>query len=297
MSIRRFTAALLLGSLLGLATPAQAQQEGMAARHRSFRATATAFLKDAAPGARKLFAEPGSRAGLIALGAVLERTKISRDLLKKTINNPHAYARREGWGDPMILPAIKALARLGDISGAREVLERSAKSHKDEGSTRGALFEFVAGSAVKRMGYKLDGLSFQIGKYETDGVVEKKGGQPTFVNMKSISSQKVLKRVTDKAADQLRKRNGTKAGRDGKLRNPALLVIGKGAKVHLSRFDWASVAKRSGADLTVISVDPQTARGKVIFRRGVNQRLRRWMRHRLPTTSRLRAQAKRRASR
>lgn len=122
------------------------------------------------------------------------------------------------------------------------------------------------------MGYQLDGLSFQIGNLETDGVVNKSAARPTFVNMKSISRQNVLERVTDKAVDQLQKRNGSKAGRLPSERNPALLVIGKMPGVTLSTFDWAGVAARTGADLTVISVNPTTARGKVLFRQGIDQR-------------------------
>lgn len=262
--------AIVLALFATTATSVRAEP-GQAARHRSFMQTATAFLQNTAPGARALFAERNSKASLIALGAVLERTNVSRDLLKKTLNNPHTFAKKDGL-TPMILPAIKALARLGDIPGSLEVLQRSAKSHKDEGGTRGALFELVAGSAVKRMGYKLDGLSFQIGDLETDGVINKGSTRPTFVNMKSISRQNVLERVTDKAVDQLQKRNGTKAGRLPAERNPALLVIGKMPGVTLSSFDWAGVATRTGSDLTVISVNPTTARGKVLFRKGVDQR-------------------------
>ncbi|MCK5798204.1 MAG: hypothetical protein KAI47_13515 [Deltaproteobacteria bacterium] len=270
---RHIKAALILVATLTLLAGSASAEPGQAARHRSFMKAATTFLKGATPGARAIFAKRGSRDGLIALGAVLQRTHVSRDLLMKTINNPHAYAKRADGQRALIVPAIKALARLGNISGAEEVLKRSATSYQSEGSTRGALFELVAGSAVKRMGYRLGSLSFQIGQYETDGIVNRDSARPTLVNMKSISSQDALKRVTRKAIDQLKKRNGTIAGRNPSRRNPALLVMGKMPGVDFSKRHWPSVADHSGSDLTVISVNPDTARGRVIFRKGADQRI------------------------
>lgn len=242
-------------------------------RLQDYRRAANKFLSKASPKARQTFKKRSSRAGLMALGAVLTRTKVDRGLLLKVVNNPHALTQSNPRLQPTLFPALKALARLGNINGSKAVLQRAAKAFKDEGGTRGALFELVAGSAVRKMGYKLDGLSYQIGKYETDGKVDNGSGPPTLVNMKSISRQNAMPRVLAKAEDQLRKRNGTVDGRPQNKRNPALLVIGQMPGVDLGKWDWKRTAKNTGADLTVIKVDPNTGRGTELYRSGRGQHL------------------------
>lgn len=240
-------------------------------QYRAYRQEATKFLRTASKQARVTFNGPGSRGALTALGAVLTRTNMDRNLLRKVVNNPHALIQKDPKLQPTIFPAVKAMARLGNIKGTNEVLKRAALSVKDEGGTRGALFELVAGSAVKRMGYKLDGLSHQIGKYETDGKVDNGSKLATLVNMKSISQQRVMDRTVSKAEDQLRLRNGTANGRPRDNRNPALLVIGQMPGVDLAGWNWKETAKRTGSDLTVIRVDPNTGRGREIYRAGRDQ--------------------------
>ncbi len=263
--------AAVLGLLTAWAADAGAQGQGPH-RFQTLRQEAAGFLRTTTRQARQTFNGPGSRSALLALGAVLRRTDVDRGLLRQVVNNPHAHASPAPGVQPTIIPAVKALARLGNISGVRQVLERAAHSHKHEGGTRGALFELVAGAAVKRMGYKLDGLSFQIGKYETDGKVDNGTPHPCLVNMKSISRQHVLPRVLAKAEDQLRLRNGAAGGRPRRQRNPALLVIGQMPGVDLGRWNWKETARRTGSDLTVIRVDHDTGRGKVIFSAGKDQR-------------------------
>ncbi len=239
---------------------------------RAYRRVANRFLKTASPQARKTFSGRQARGGLMALGAVLTRTSVDKNMLRKVLNNPHALAQKDPRLQPTIFPALRAMARLGNIKGTDDVLKRAARSVKDEGGTRGALFELVAGSAVKRMGYKLDGLSHQIGKYETDGKVNNGTKRPTLVNMKSITDRKVMWRTVGKAQDQLRKRNGTVAGRPSKDRNPALLVIAQMPGVNLGSWNWKKTARKTGADLTVIRVNPNSGKGQVLYRSGPTSR-------------------------
>lgn len=223
------------------------------------------FLESADPRARGLLLKRSSRASTIALGMILEKSSISQKTLLHVINNPHTFAPRRDGLKPLILPALTSLARVSHLPGVPDILKRAAKSKKNEGGTRGALFELVAGASLKRMGYKLDGLSFNIGKYETDGVIHKERKLPTLVNMKSVTDPAQLSRTVSKAEDQLSKRNGTVELRKRSNRNPGFLVIGPNSNVKLDQHNWKNSATKSGSDLTVISVDPNRARGKVIF--------------------------------
>ena len=215
---------------------------------------ATQFLAGAPREVRRLLcSDPGSRPALVALGEVLERNTVSRQLLFGAVSNIHNL--------PFIVPALKALPIVDRIEGVGFVLERLASSGGASASS-GPAFELVAGAALSRWAtrpeQRLVGIGTTVGGHELDGLLS----DGTRVEMKHVTPGADpavgairLRRTLERAQVQLQRR--CERGQPAMLVLPELPGDATGA--------FAALAHALRGPLTVMAVDVERCTARQVF--------------------------------
>ena len=226
----------LLAVALSIAT-IEARAIAEAPREADIQATrhchaAAAFLHETTADARRaLCTDPGARPALAALGEVLERNSVPRDLLRAVISNPHAK--------PYLADALRALRQVDRVPGVLEVLGRMARA-RDDGGQRGGSFELVASACVRD---RLRCMGTVIKGNEIDGVLQ----DGTVVEMKNRRGGFI-----GKAQHQLLLRS------EGRF--PTMLMVPAIDQVQLASLREGALRDRLSLKVLVVDASSLTAR-------------------------------------
>jgi hypothetical protein len=193
--------------------------------------------------------------------------KIPDQLIGKLLNNPVAW--RPGHGRQMLRSVISALPQIAGIPGSAKALKSAC--NPNESNFRGFGFELVASAALMRY-REPNGVNPQVVRMSADirgadGRMRESDGCCVFsgadqrqrlVTMKSVMSQKALKRAVHKATSQLAVRNGSQEGIPRGQIKPGVMMLGYSDPAVLQsarQRDWGAAANRTGAKLLVLAVN------------------------------------------
>jgi hypothetical protein len=192
--------------------------------------------------------------------------KIPDQLIGKLLKNPVAW---QGHGRKLLSSVIRALPEIANIPGSSKAL--TSACNPNEANFRGFGFELVASAALMRY-REPNGVNPRVVRMSadirgSDGRMRESDGCCVFsgtdqrqrlVTMKSVMSQKALKRAVHKATSQLAVRNGSQEGIPREQIKPGVMMLGYSDPAVLQsarQKNWGAAANRTGAKLLVLAVN------------------------------------------
>lgn len=215
--------------------------------------TAQQFLRNAPKSVRQAFNNrPGSKAGLLGLGEVLERGNISKQVLENVVSNWKAA--------PFLADMFAVLPSVDRVPGVETTLGHLASSSIGY-VARGYAFEIIAGAGLEKRaraaGERVAGFSQTVNGCEVDVSL----ADGTQVEVKSLPGDRAPAFLTASANNAMYKAEAQLKDRcaGGK---PAVLVI---PPLYDNASRFSTMAQGIGTPFTVITVDPETCSTRKIF--------------------------------